>query len=323
MVTRQLACVLVVLGSGCASSQSSGSGEALRPIGDFHQHLFGPAALALSPTLTRVLASDLVRVLDSAGIRRAAVLSIAYQFGNPNRAPIADEYARVKAENDWTAEQVSPFADRLRAFCGVNPLKDYAIEEIQRCARDPRLRHGLKLHIGNSDVNFEDAAHLARMRRVFATANENGMGLVVHMRPSVTRQRPYGAKIARIILSELIPAAPDVPIQIAHLAGAGRLGDPGADEALDLFASAAAERDPRLRNVYFDVSGLTGLGDSAHVSRRLATRIRQIGVGRVLFGADGAVGGHTPLSAWRAFRKLPLTEEEFRVIARNVPPHMR
>lgn len=62
---------------------------------------------------------------------------------------------------------------------------------------------------------------------------------------------------------------------------------------------------------------------SGEALRPIGDLHQQIGIGRVLFGADGAVGGHTPLSAWRAFRKLPLTEEEFRVIARNVPPHMR
>ena len=43
--------------------------------------------------------ADLVKLLDLAGIRRAAVFSVAYQFGNPNRPPVSDEYAKVRAEN--------------------------------------------------------------------------------------------------------------------------------------------------------------------------------------------------------------------------------
>ena len=44
----------------------------------------------------------------------------------------------------------------MRGFCSVNPLKDYAIEELARCAKDPQLQlHiGLKLHFGNSDVDL-------------------------------------------------------------------------------------------------------------------------------------------------------------------------
>jgi predicted TIM-barrel fold metal-dependent hydrolase len=56
------------------------------------------------------------------------VLSVAYQFGNPNKPPVEDEYAQVKAENDWTSREVARYPDRLRGFCSINPLKDYAIE---------------------------------------------------------------------------------------------------------------------------------------------------------------------------------------------------
>jgi predicted TIM-barrel fold metal-dependent hydrolase len=73
-----------------------------------------------------VSADDLIGFLDEAGIRRAVVFSIAYQYGNPNRPTVNDEYAEVKAENDWTSVQVARHADRLRGFCGVNPLKPYA-----------------------------------------------------------------------------------------------------------------------------------------------------------------------------------------------------
>jgi len=47
--------------------------------------------------------------LDAAGIRRAVVLSVAYSFSNPNKPPVPNEYAMVKAENDWTGEQVAKY----------------------------------------------------------------------------------------------------------------------------------------------------------------------------------------------------------------------
>ncbi|HLL83408.1 MAG TPA: amidohydrolase family protein [Longimicrobium sp.] len=312
----RLCCVGLSLSTACAHARE-------RPVGDFHQHLFGPGTQALSPALERVTAPRLIALLDSAGIRRAAVFSIAYQFSNPNRPRLDDEYARVRAENDWTGEQVALFPGRLRAFCAVNPLSDYALAEIERCAADPRLRTGLKLHFGNSDVQLELPEHVERVRRVFRLANERRMAIVVHMHPSVTRQRPYGAAYARTFLDEILPASPGVAVQIAHMAGAGRLDDPQVDAALAVFARAAADRDPRMRNVWFDVSGLGGLGDSAEVSRRLATSIRQLGVHRVLFGSDGAVGGNSPLATWTALQKLPLTKREFAAIKRNVPPYMR
>jgi hypothetical protein len=91
------------------------------PSIDHHQHLFSPATAALAPGLVPVSAADLVKLLDDAGIRRAAVFSVAYQFGNPNRPSVDDEYAKVRAENDWTSQEVARFPDRLRGFCGINP----------------------------------------------------------------------------------------------------------------------------------------------------------------------------------------------------------
>ena len=149
------------------------------------------------------------------------MLSLAYQFGNPNKAPLENEYEHVKAENDWTAEQVSQFPDRFRAFCGVNPLRAYALREIDRCSKDARLRFGLKLHFGISGLELDNPEHVKQLRRVFSAANHHRMAIVVHLHPSVTRKRPYGAREARVFLDQVLPVASDVTVQIAHLAGAG------------------------------------------------------------------------------------------------------
>jgi len=56
----------------------------------------------------------------------------------------------------------------------------------------------LKLHFGNSDVELDKAEQLEKVRKVFRAANEHGMAIVVHTRPSITKQRAYGADNARI-----------------------------------------------------------------------------------------------------------------------------
>jgi predicted TIM-barrel fold metal-dependent hydrolase len=290
---------------------------------DHHQHLFSPAATRLSPGVDAIAASDLVQLLDTAAIHRAVILSVAYQFGNPNKPAIENEYAHVKAENDWTSEQVARFPDRLRGFCGVNPLKEYAIEEIERCAKDPHLHFGLKLHFGNSDVDLDDPQHVERLRRVFRAAHERRMAILVHLRSSVTRQRPYGAKQARVFLDEVLSAAPDVSVQIAHLAGAGGYDDPAIDEALAVFADAIANHDARMTRVYLDVSAVAGLGEWHTKASLIAIRIRQLGIDRVLYGSDGAAGDYVPRKALAAFRQLPLSEAEFGAIESNVAPYMR
>ena len=294
------------------------------PVIDYHQHLFSPAITNAGTSRPMVSAKELVTLLDAAGIRKALVLSLAYQYGNPNRPAVENEYQKVRAENDWTSEQVAQYPDRLVGFCSINPLKEYALEEIARCGKDERLHHGLKLHFGNSDVDLSNRAHVAHLKAIFALANRQRMAIVVHMRASVTMKRAYGASRARAFLDEVLPAAPDVPVQIAHMAGAGSYNDPGADEVMGVFIDAIAKKDPRVRQLYFDVSGVAGLGNWRPRAAVIAARLAEVGVERVVYGTDGAGGPNpTPEQGWAAFRELPLTDAEFRTIATNVAPYMK
>jgi predicted TIM-barrel fold metal-dependent hydrolase len=287
-------------------------GDSPRPAIDYHQHLLSPSAARLGSLPNTFTARDLIALLDAAGVQRALVLSLAYQYGNPNKPAVKDEYAKVKAENDWTAQQVAQYPGRLRAFCGVNPLKEYALEEIARCAKDPYLHFGLKLHFGNSDVDMDQPPEVAKVRAVFQAADKHGMAIVVHLHSSVTRHRPYGAKEARIFLNEVLPAAAHVPVQIAHLAGAGGYDDPGVDAALAVFIDAIAKHDRRMARVYFDTSGVAGMGQWEDKKSRIAMRIRQVGAERILWGSDGYFGGGMmPEQAFRAFEELPLSRREF------------
>jgi predicted TIM-barrel fold metal-dependent hydrolase len=299
--------------------------RAQTPLVDHHQHLSSPANSEASgaPPSRRLPASakELVAYLDSAGIRRAVVLSVAYQFGSPMRNT-ENEYEKVKAENDWTRDQVAQYPDRLRVFCSINPLKSYAIAEIDRCARDPLLRTGLKLHFGNSDVNVHDTAQVAQLKRVFRAANDHGMPIVAHIHANINRHRPYGRAEALIILNEILPAAPNVPVQIAHLAGAGDF-DQATDSASAVFAEAIARHDPRMAHVYFDASGISINALPPERKALMAARMRQLGIERILYGSDGALPGFGPREYWAAFKTLPLIPAELRDIASNVAPYMR
>jgi predicted TIM-barrel fold metal-dependent hydrolase len=295
------------------------------PVIDYHQHLFSPEAGALvsgNPNSPGISARDVIALLDSAGIRRALVLSVAYTWGKASRTPVANEYEHVKKENDWTAQQVAQYPDRLRAFCSFNPLKPYALKELTRCSKDPQLRFGLKLHFGNSDVDLDNAANVAQVKKVFEAANRFHMPIVVHMHTSIDKQRRYGAAEARVFLNELLPAAPDVPVQIAHLTGSGGF-DAATDSALSVFVDAIARYDSRMKNVWFDAAVVVRPDMTEDVLRQIAERIEQIGVHRVLYGSDAAASPLSyPKAGWAAFRRLPLSDTEFSIIANNVTPYM-
>src|SRR5205085_9078857 len=103
---------------------------------------------------------------------------------------------------------------------------------------------------------------------------------VVHMRASISRKRPYGAKEARVFLEQLLPAAPDVPVQVAHLAGTGPgYDDPPADSAMAVLAEAVEHRDPRTRNLWFDIASVVDRDISPANAALVARRIRQVGAG--------------------------------------------
>lgn len=261
-------------------------------------------------------AEQLVAQLDEAGIKRGALLSTAYWHGSPfMKKAGGDEYANVKAENDWTVQEVSRVPDHLVAFCSFNPLKDYALEEIDRCAKLPHVK-GIKLHFGNSEVDVLKPEHVEKARRVFAAANERKLAIVAHL--WVGFDQTYGRKHAEAFLSQILPAAPDIPVQIAHFAGGG----PGyTDEALEVYAEAIAKGDPRTKNLYFDFATVAD-GQSKEVLQKFAERIRQIGLGRVLYGTD--LGPPAARQSWMNFRMtVPLTDEEFKTIAGNVAPYFR
>jgi predicted TIM-barrel fold metal-dependent hydrolase len=271
-----------------------------------------------------ITARDVIAHLDAAGIQRAVLLSLAYMYGSPARK-VDDEYAKVRAENDWTGAQARQYPERLRAFCGFNPLKEYALDELARCAKEPNLRYGIKLHFGNSDVQLDLPAHVEQLRRVFRAANQHKMAIVVHLRASISKARPYGPAQARVFLDELLPLAQGITVQVAHLAGSGPgYDDPAADSAMAVLAEAVSNGDPRTSNLWFDITSVADRKISASNAALLAKRIRQVGPGRILYGSDAIVPPNlSPREGWAAFRRLPLTEQEFTQIAANVAPYLR
>jgi uncharacterized protein len=245
-------------------------------------------------------------------------------YGSPSRK-VEDEYAKVRAENDWTAAQAAEYPGRLIAFCSFNPLKEYALEELSRCAGKPGLNRGIKLHLGNSDVQLDNPEHVKRLRQVFRAANRHRMAIVVHMRASISKKRPYGAAQGRVFLEQLLPEAPDVPVQVAHLAGTGPgYDDPPADSAMAVLAEAVQRKDPRARRLWFDVAGIVDSTVTQAQAALMVRRIRQAGIERILYGSDAAVTAERrPREGWAAFRRLPLTPDELDRIARNLAPYFR
>ncbi|HEX8197554.1 MAG TPA: amidohydrolase family protein [Pyrinomonadaceae bacterium] len=255
-----------------------------------------------------VTAERVVKELDEAGIKKAVVLSVAYQWGNPDK---------MRAENNWVAEQSALYPDRLIPFFSFNPLTEYGLEELERCAKNPRFK-GIKLHFGSSRVDIRKPEHAEKLRQVFRAANKHRLPIIVHLW-RIGDYEEKGNEDAKVFLEKILPEAPDITIQIAHMAGGGRI----TESALAVFADAIAAKDPRTKNLYFDVTTMVDASSPAPRLRRDADWLRKIGLERILWGSDQSFDNPTG-KQWLFFRALmPLTEAELKQIANNVAPYLR
>lgn len=84
-----------------------------------------------------------------------------------------------------------------------------------------------------------------------------------------------------IFVNEILPAAPAVTVQVAHLWGGGEL----SEEALAVSTDAVASGESRARNLYFDLTEFERFaGGSDDV---VARYVRRIGMDRLLYGTCG------------------------------------
>jgi uncharacterized protein len=313
---------------------------------DHHTHLVSPAAVAALRQVeeavgqsvsgqSAVTTEALVRSMDEAGIARATVISMAYIYGTAD-VHFPDAETLVRAENDHVAAEVARFPDRLVGFCSMNPLGAYAPAEVQRCAGLAGIR-GVKLHFGNADVDLMNPEQVERLQSLFSLADERGLALLVHLR---NRNPAYGRAEAEVFIRDLLPWTSNVPVQIAHMGGAGGYDGP-THAAMEAFATAVESDGAEYRDrLWFDLStavlprDLFGADDPRvpqveAANRALAEVIRRVGSERVVFGSDwiGPDAEHPLLHMARYLEivraNLPLDEEELATILGNEARYFR
>jgi len=161
---------------------------------------------------------------------------------------------------------------------------------------------------------LRDPAQLAVVQGLFGLAQRLGAPVLVHMR--ARGGSDYGAEDARIFLDKVLPAAPGIEIVVAHLGGSGPGYTPQNDEVMAVFAAAAERADPRLRKVYFDVATNVTEDITLAEAGLVAQRLRQVGIGHLLYGSDLSPPGGSIGRGWEIFRaKVPLTSTELQQIA--------
>jgi predicted TIM-barrel fold metal-dependent hydrolase len=261
-------------------------------------------------------AADVIAALDEAHVEKGVVLSMGYFFGSPYLAARHYDVARMtRAENEYVAEQVARNPKRLIGFFSVDPLSDSALEEVRFWADNRRLT-GLKLHFANSGVHLKDPEQVRKIAAVVGLAGDRKLPMVIHLRAA----HEFTAEEVEIFIRDILPRAGDSWVQIAHAAGWY-----GTDQVMfdDLAAFAAHIRrnDPVTRHTLFDLAEVVTTETTSDEAAALAKLMRQIGPKRFVMGSDYDFNSSTPKSTDDLTRaKLPLSNREWRVVARNCAP---
>lgn len=289
--------IAVLATMGIFRSQAAGPNEWPGAAADHHIHIRtkdAASAIGLINTklgdmetdiiqqdMPAVTAQEIIAELDKAGIRQGVLLSVAYFFGMPEYDG-EDEYGFVQRENNYTIAQARLFPDRLIAFCSVNPLKEYAVDEINRCARELKSP-GLKLHMSAVGADLRNPEHITRIRAAFLAAHSNRMAVTFHMR---SRSPDFGPQDVETLLNEILIHTPDLPLHIAHLGGWGGY-DKQTDAALQTWILALDEGEIVKRShVTFDMAAIVFDESSDQENHFAVGRLREIGLENIIFGTD-------------------------------------
>lgn len=309
------------------------------PPADHHMHVWsadGRDALARliakgreggAPELPTFDGSDVITRLDSAGVPGAVLLSTAYTFGSPD-LDVTDERRKVREENDWVAGQAAEHPERLVAFFGVNPLADYAADAVEHCTETPACT-GMKVQLANSDVDFHDTGDVRGLRSFFSLLEERELPVIIHLQ---TRRPDFGTDEVNVFVDEVLPAAPNIPVQIAHMGGNSRF-DSATVRSFDALVRAIRDHPQRMDDVFFDM-GLVPFppqraqGDTDRQkiyrrwNRRFAEAVRTVGPDRVVFATDYPEA-RPGLYAERLRESLPLADSTITDLYDDRAPYLR
>lgn len=173
-------------------------------------------------------------------------------------------YLHAEIPNQYVADYVNRFPQKLIGFAGIDPTELGAVEELRVVRHDLHLR-GITVSPANQDFHPSDS----RAMRVYAEAEKLGMPVLVHPGGQFTEQsklefsRPY-------LLDEIGRTFPNLRLVVAQL------GQPWIEETICMLA--------KHQNFFADVSGLLRRPWQAYNALVMA---HQYGViDKLLFGSD-------------------------------------
>ncbi len=262
---------------------------------DAHVHILSPELIkiwkGLGIPFSRPDAyySDIDVILKNTAVKRIDLISMAHVFSSEEFGGFKNERELVQKENDYVAEARNKHPKKIKAFCSVDPLRDYALNELERCRTRLKM-DGVKLHHNANQVYLTVPAHLAKVKQVFEFAAKHKMPILLHFDNSHRRfGKPDVDLLAASILNDLKP----VKLRIAHFGTSGGF-NPRTKGFLDAFLDQLATNTKlKKHKITFDISAVGLDKDSEGVRKltdtewtELAAYVRKIGFERITFATD-------------------------------------
>lgn len=264
-------------------------------IYDCHVHLMSPSMITYWKSLgipfskPEVYYSNVDSILARNKATRIDLIGMAYIYENEDFYQGDDRRKQVQKENDYLLETAKKYPNTVTPYFAVNPLTDYALEEIDRClAATPNS--GLKLHFNTSQVYLTEPAHLNKVKPIFNKAAENKLPVLLHF----DNWHPkFGEPDIQLLIDSILKEISPLTLTIAHFGTSGGFNDK-TKRFIDAFVTQFEKGNvPKKHTIRFDISAVALDKDSEGVSKltdgefeKLNTYIHKLGIDRVIFGTD-------------------------------------
>lgn len=313
----------IVIFAACSAIGQAPDGRAVIPT-DGHVHILSPGLIKIWKGLGIPFSradeyySDIDVILKNAGAHRLDLISMAHVLSSEEFGGFKNERELVEHENSYVAAARDKFPNKVRAFCSVDPLRDYALEELERCRTQLRV-DGIKLHHNANQVYLTVPEHLAKVKRVFEFAAQHKMPILMHFDNS---HRRFGERDVGLLVDEILRDLKPVRLTIAHFGTSGGFNSrtKGVIDAFRFRLRTAPWLNKH--KITFDISAVALDKDSEGVPKltdahfdELSIYIRRLGPERISFGTDYPL--YTPSEYVNILRtRLGLSEAELALILR-------
>lgn len=214
---------------------------------------------------------------DSIGLKRAIVLSNAY-----SKMAYKDH---ARTQNSFVAKEVAKNPQQLAGACAVNPMSDWAKDELKRCHQDG-LRV-LKLHTMASGMDLKNKSHQKVLKDILTQAEKFKYTILIHGN-FPKNKRGNEAEILLDVLAQF----PQTRFIIGHLLG----------------MEYEHLKDFKHPNFLVEVSAIPIWTKTPEQKKNLISVMRAVGMQKFIFGSDWPV--IHPAEMLKALQELTLSSSE-------------